>query len=158
MLHGARRAYRAGCRCVQCRAANAAYVAARRASPVGLVDATPARIYLRQLAALGVGLDHAAQASGVSLTILKRVRSGRQARIRPATVAAILAVRPTLARGAVVAGTKTWRYVDSLEREGYTRREIAFDLGARSQQLQLHRRVRVSTALRVAALYARIAA
>jgi hypothetical protein len=56
-----------------------------------------------------------------------------------------------------VPATKTWRQIDSLSREGFTDREIAFHLGARSQQLQLApRRIRVTSALRVQQLYARI--
>jgi hypothetical protein len=66
-------------------------------------------------------------------------------------------VRPALAHGALVAGTKTHRFIDSLCREGFTRRELAFRLGARSQQLQLHRKVRVSSALAVQTLYQRLA-
>jgi hypothetical protein len=133
-------------------------VSARRAvARAALVDAGPVRAHVAQLVALGLGLRQIAQLADTGTQVIQRILAG-QRRIAPRTAARLLPVRACLAHGATVAGTKTWRFVDSLEREGYTRREIAWHLGAHSQQLQLHRRVRVSTALRVAQLHARLAA
>jgi hypothetical protein len=140
---------------VQCRAANSAYA---HRSPVGTVDAAPARAYLVQLAQIGLGSAQVAALAHVSRLTVRRVRRGTLTRLRPSTAAALLAVRPVLAAGAIVPGTRTHRFLDSLRREGFTRRSIAFQLGARSQQLQLHSRVRVASALRVAAFYNLVAA
>jgi hypothetical protein len=150
--HGLR-AYRRGCRCVVCRVENAAYIAAVRRSPRPTVDASPARRHLQQLAALGVGSRQAAQLGRLSRAALVRILTGQQATIYASTAAAVLAIRPVLAHGASVPGVTTWRQIDSLEREGYTRRTLGRLLGSQAQQLQLHRRVRVRSALRVARLY-----
>jgi len=151
--HGTRRCYTHGCRCVACRDANAAATREHRARPVGTVDAAPARQHLAALRALGIGYRRAAHLARVAPATAQRVLAGTVSRLKPATAARLLATRPVLALGATVAGTKTWRFVDSLRREGFTHREIAFRLGAHSQQLQLHRRVRVRSALKVAQLY-----
>jgi hypothetical protein len=105
-----------------------------------------------------MGARQIARRARTSTATIKALTTGRQRALRSTTAAQLLAVRPTLAHGCIVAGTKTWRFVDSLEREGYTRRQIAWSLGAQSQQLQLARKVRVSTALRVSALYDRLTA
>ena len=156
-MHGTRRSYARGCHCVLCRAANAAYSSTHR-RPTGTVDASPARAHLEQLGALGVGYRQAAALAGVAASVVYNVRAGLVTRLHPSTATRLLAARSGPARGAVVPATKTWRFVDSLEREGYTHREIAFHLGNTSQQLHFHpRRVRVASALRVAQLYERIA-
>jgi hypothetical protein len=156
MTHGTRRAYVAGCRCTKCRAGNAAAVAAYRRQPAPLVPAAPVVSHLQQLHALGLGARQIARLASLGAQVITRLLTGRQTRLRAETAAKLAAVRPTLAHGATVPGTKTWRFVDSLEREGYTRRQIAFALGAQSQQLQLRRRVTVATALKVATVYARL--
>jgi hypothetical protein len=150
--HGLR-AYRRGCRCVVCRVEHAGYCAAVRRAPRPTVDASPARAHLRQLAALGVGSRQAAHLAGLSRAALVRILAG-QPTIYASTAAAVLALRPVLAHGATVPGVTTWRQIDSLEREGYTRRTLGRLLGSQAQQLQLtRRRVRVRSALRVAQLY-----
>jgi hypothetical protein len=156
MTHGSRPSYVAGCRCTPCRAGNAATVAAYRQQPAPLLDAGPILAHLHQLHALGLGARQIARLAGLGAQVIRRLTTGQQTRLRAATAAALLGVRPTLARGARVPGTRTWRFVDSLEREGFTRRQVAFALGAKSQQLQLQRRVTVATALKVATVYARL--
>jgi len=142
---------------VVCRAANAAYVAAHR-EPTGLVDARPVRAHLEQLEALGLGVRQVARLSGVAPSRVWAVRTGTRRLVRPSTAARLLGVAAIPAPGALVAATTSWRRIDSLQREGFTRREIGWSLGARSQQLQLGRRhVRASTAARIAATYARLA-
>jgi hypothetical protein len=150
--HGLR-AYRRGCRCVVCRVEGAAYQAHARGGQLAAVDASPARQHLQQLAALGVGTRQAARLSGLSRAHVVRIATGQQRAIAPDTAAAVLAIRPQLAHGSIVPGVTTWRQIDSLEREGYSRRDLARLLGSRAQQLQLHRHVRVRSALRVARLY-----
>jgi len=143
--------YRRACRCVVCRAGHAAYVAARRRAAPSDADCEPARVHLRQLQALGLGTRQIARQAGVSrATVLGVLRGGSS---RPAIVAKLLAARPVLAPGVVIVGTVPWRSIDSLQREGYTRRDVARLLGSRSQQLQLHRHLTVRSALRIARLY-----
>jgi hypothetical protein len=142
---------------VPCRAALAQYKRDRRLHPTGTVDASSARAHLAQLQARGIGARQLGKLAGISSRHVARVLAGRVARLRPATAARLLSVRPVLARGASVAGTRTHRFLDSLRREGFTHRSIAFRLGAHSHQLQLSRRVRVSSALKVAAVYALLA-
>jgi hypothetical protein len=156
MPHGSRRSYVLGCRCVVCRSANAAYAAQQRAAPVGHADVARVLAHVAALRSLGLGYRHIARLAGVAASVVKLL--GPDAKLRPATAAKLLAVvQPSLAHGCVVPGTKTWRFVDSLEREGFTRRELAFRLGRQSQQLQLHRRVRVRSALLVATLHSHLA-
>lgn len=156
--HGTRRNYLHGCRCTVCRAANAAYVATQRRCPTGSTDATAARTHLASLARAGLGSRQLAHLAGLSRSTIRAVLDGTSASLRPATAATLLGLAPILAHGTRVPGTKTHRFLDSLRREGFTRREIAFHLGARSQQLQLHHTVTVRSALRVATLYSRLAA
>jgi len=155
--HGTRRAYRSGCRCLRCRDANAQATRNHRAAPLGTVDASPARLHLAQLQAAGLGYRQIARLAGCASVTVRRVLAGCP-QLRPATAARLLSVRPILAHGATVPGTKTHRQIDSLHREGFTRREIAFRLGSLSQQLQLHLRVRVRSALKVAQLYHHLSA
>ena len=106
---------------------------------------------------MGLGVRQVAALTTVAPSVVRNVRSGRVTTLRPSTLARLLAAPPSLARGALVAATKTWRAIDSLHREGYTSRELAFHLGAQSQQLQFApRQVRVTSALRVQTLYERI--
>lgn len=140
-----------------CRAANAAYVAAHRL-PTGTIPVLEVRAHLEELEQLGMGTRQIARRSGVAASTISIVRAGHVRTLRPATAARLLGVSPVLASGALVAATTSWRRIDSLEREGFTRREIAWHLGARSQQLQLGRRaLRASSAGKVAALYDRLA-
>jgi hypothetical protein len=123
------------------------------------VDAGPARAHLVQLAALGVGYRRAAQLAGVAVSTIRRIRAGRVTTIKARIAARIIATAASLARGCAVTGTRTWRFVDSLLREGFSRRALAIRLGHRAQQLSLsHRRVRVRSALRLEALYTHLAA
>lgn len=172
--HGDRRTYRRGCRCLLCRAANAAYEAARAAGKVGhapdLVSADKAREHLRCLRAKGVGYRQAARLAGLSPQLVAHVRAGRVDRIRADTALRILAVKPALARGQVVPAWRTWLLLDSLLREGYTRAALGFRLGCRGGHLRIagklkrpatagpdvsppRRNVRVKTALKVRRLW-----
>lgn len=155
--HGARRSYLSGCRCVACRAANAAYVNAHR-SPTGLVPADAAAAHLQQLAALGIGYRSVAHSAGVSPSVVQSVRAGTSRLIRSETANRLLATPAALAPSALTPATTSWRFIDSLEREGFTRRELAWNLGNLSQQLQFaKRRIRQSSAHRIQRLYARLA-
>jgi hypothetical protein len=150
---GSRVSYLGGCRCHACRAANVAYLAARPRRKSS-VPAGPARAHLEALQSKGIGLDQAARESGVSRRIVYEVRSGARVWIRPETSAALLAVRPVLAHGAIVPAWHTRRLLRALRSEGFTSSELAWRLGNRSRRLNLTgRSVRVATALKVRRLY-----
>jgi hypothetical protein len=145
-----------------CRAANARYVAALRAQaaiypdPRERVDAGPARAYLAQLRALGVGYRRAAQLAGLDPAVVNDIRMGRKDPIRADTSARILGIRPALAHGQAVPSWRTWRFLDSLRGEGFTKAEIARRLGLRGARIQFKRvggKVRVDNALKVKGLW-----
>jgi hypothetical protein len=122
------------------------------------VSAAAARLHLQHLAVLGIGIRQVSRMTGVAASVVRAVRNGRTETLRASTSARLLATPPQPAPGALVAATRSWRCIDSLEREGYTRRELAARLGLHSQQLQLApRRIRASTASRLHQLYTRLA-
>jgi hypothetical protein len=160
------------CRCEECTEANREYERRRRramARPdeawLPYVPAAPARRHVERLTAGGMGLRTIAALSGVSHGALSKLiygdpRRGQQPtrRVRPQTLAAILAVEVEDARGAqkVPAGP-TWALIDELVAAGYTKAYLALALGSRTPALQLGRqRVLASTARAVEELHARL--
>jgi hypothetical protein len=121
-----------------------------------MVDASAARAHLQALQAKGIGIGQAARLAGVGYRTVRRVRSGALLRIRAETSAAILAIRPALARGQRVNSYATRRLVRALELEGFTQTEIAQRLGLRGRRLRLHNGITVRNALRVRALWQRV--
>lgn len=166
--HGTRRMYRR-CRCVQCRASNAAYEAARCADTTSrheLVSAAAVRQHLTTVHAQGVGIRQVARLAGVSPTVIQDLQSGRLTVIREATAQRLLAIPCVLAHGRCVPAWRTWRLVRLLIKEGFSPEDLATKLGlhtlrrrAPSTTLQRaygRQRVRVKTALRVRLLYQRL--
>jgi len=157
--------------CAACKEAGARY--SRRNSKmrelgmVQLVDAEPARLRVKQLLADGMTVRQLEAATGVHDTAI-RVLVGdfpnrkQSVRIRPATAAALLAVRfdPLTPRGdATVAAIGTRRRLQALQAIGYPGQYLAVRLGAGpNSMLQVARRdrVRAATARAVAALYAEL--
>lgn len=157
---GTRLQYHAGCRCYSCRSANSAYerqrIAARKAGDWnGLVDATKARQHLLALRKKGVGRAAVHDASGVGLTVIVAVCKGQKTHIRARTERRLLAVTPACrSDGALVSAKTTWRLVEQLVAEGFTKRRIARELGFKKQRLQLGKqRITVRNAARVERLY-----
>lgn len=161
--HGNRNRYLGGCRCADCRAANAAYQREsrrRRAAGQwnGYVPADRAREHLRQLQAQGVGRRAVAAASDVSKTTIMALREGRQRHLRAAAERRILQVTPAQASDcALVDAAETWRLIHALVEEGYTKKFIAGRLGYRGNGIPLMRdRVTVRNAQRVRDLHDRL--
>lgn len=174
--HGTRAKYVVErCRCQPCRAANRDAENARshaiaRPDEVWMpyVPALPARAHLADLAAAGVGLKTVAKLSGVSHGSLGKIVYGDASRhlvpskrIRPATLAKILAVRAEAATGAqkVPAGP-TWILLDELLAAGWTKSFLGRALGSMAEVASLQisgDRVRASTARKVEALHAHLA-
>jgi hypothetical protein len=92
-------AYRRGCRCATCRAANAAKARRNRARAyLGTaqtpVDARRARDHVVALRGQGMGIRSIAADSGVSRSQVRRLALGLVDAVTPRVEAAILAVRP----------------------------------------------------------------
>lgn len=161
-----------GCRCPGCYAANRAYenrrsrlIAYGRWQPY--VDAEPVRQHVRALMAAGMGWQRISRLAGAPSGAVSKLLYGQDGRppsrrIRPATAAALLAVRPTLehlAPGARVDPTGTRRRIRALAAIGWSLTEQARKLG---RLVSNYRRVLESpwctaaTAREVAALYERL--
>lgn len=143
--HGTRLRYVGGCRCFRCRRANSDYERERKAARAagdwnGLVSAERAREHLRSLSKRGVGKRAVAAASDVCMTVLQDIRTGRKAQIRARTERKILAVTRDMASDrALVAPGRTFRLIDQLLEEGFTKAELARRLGYRNGALQFRR-------------------
>jgi AraC-like DNA-binding protein len=126
------------CRCPECSEARRAYESRRRRLIAygqweGLVDAGPARQYIRGLMAGGLSRPKVAELAGLSTSGLARLLygSGGQPpckRIRTETAEKILAVHPTLddyPGGALIDSTATHRRIQALAAIGWSLSEQA---------------------------------
>lgn len=163
--HGDRLRYMAGCRCFDCRRANSAYEAGRKIARAagqgnGIVPAAKARAHLAALSEQGVGRRSVSAACDVADTVLGDIISGRKVNIRAATERAILAVTAAAAGDrALVPAKATWKLLDELIKDGYTRSELGRLLGSKSKTpaLQLKRDfVTVRSAYMVERLFAEL--
>lgn len=145
--HGDRLRYMGGCRCFQCRRANTAYEAARKIARAaglgnGIVPAAKARAHMKQLSALGVGRRSVGAASDVADSVLSDIITGRKINIRAATERAILAVTIEAAGDhALVPAKATWKLLDELIKDGFTRGDLAVRMGRKTRNLQLDKDV-----------------
>lgn len=158
--HGSRVKYKAGCRCLLCRAANARYVAERATARAsgdwnGLVPAEKARGHVLALSKKGIGRRAIAAASDLSEKVLSRISSGLQLQIRKRTETKILAItKEAVSDGSLVSARRTWHQIRALLTEGFTKTELARRLGHKSPSLKFgKKRVRARTAARVDKLY-----
>jgi Zn ribbon nucleic-acid-binding protein len=158
--HGARVRYLAGCRCEACREANNAYermrAKLRRAGQGNaLVSSARVRRHLVKLSAAGVGRRTVADLAGVPPSTLAAVRAGTRTHVRRQTEARILAVGvDALTDAKLVPARSTWRLLDKMLAEGFTRGALALRLGKKTPALQVRRdRVTARTRARVERLY-----
>jgi transcriptional regulator with XRE-family HTH domain len=163
--HGTRVKYMGGCKCMLCRAANSRYQTEREAAKKagdwnGIVEAKRARRHLQRLSLQGVGRRAVADACDVGLTILSEIRTGKRLRIRRRTERAILGVTAdAVSGGALVDADPTWKQINKLLEEGFTRAEIARRLGLDSPRIQFNRfEVTARTKMRVDRFYRTIMA
>jgi hypothetical protein len=161
--HGDRLCYMAGCRCVPCRAANSRYeterAAARKAGDWnGLVPADKARRHILKLSKANVGRRALSDVTGTAQSIIAAIRSGKKQQIRKRTETRILAVTPAaVSGGAIVPAARTWKLINRLLSEGFTKGEIAQLLGRKTRNLQIRKdRVTAKTAAAIERLYQRI--
>lgn len=170
--HGTRSCYTAGCRREECREANRLYAAKReRLALYGrpttdLVPAAPVRAHVARLQAAGVGWRRIAELAGIGTGPMKKLLWGHRSRghgpstrVRPATAAAILAVRADLsspAAHAYIDATGTHRRLRALVSIGWSQRRLADALGLTRSNfgaMMTRTQVRGATARAVADLY-----
>jgi hypothetical protein len=158
--HGIRLKYLAGCRCLPCRAANSRYEcerakARRNGDWNGLVPADLARRHILRLSKQGVGRRAVAAASDVPASIIAQIRCGRRTQIRKQTLNRILEVTNlAVSDAALVPAVKTWRQINTLLEEGFSKAELARRLGFASPALQLGKnRILARSAARVDRLF-----
>ena len=161
-MHGNRLRYLAGCRCLPCRCANARYeqqrlAARRRGEWNGLVPAGLVRVHLRKLSAAGVGYKSAADAASVARSVVAKIVQGQRRQIRAQTAKRLLAVTPAArADHSTVPAGRTWRRINRLLDEGFSKARIARELGMRTPALQINKmRVLARTELAVEKLWRR---
>jgi hypothetical protein len=161
--HGDRVRYIAGCRCDDCRQANTAYERARQAARKagdwnGLVPADRAREHLVALSSKGVGRNSVAHVTGIARSTLWAVITGEKRRLRARSERAILAVTVEAAADrALVDAAPTWRFIEQMLADGYTKTRLARELGCKTAALQIGRKqVTVRTAFEVQKLYGRL--
>lgn len=157
------------CRCADCRESCRVYEQNRRRQALygrwqPYVPADEARAHVRQLQAAGMGWKRVARAADLSCSVVWKLLYGDPTRkmapskrIRPETAAALLAVQPDLAPGALIDAGPTWRRIEGLVALGYPKLWITKQLGLQGNGLQFHEgRVQVRNAQAVAALADRI--
>ena len=96
-----------------------------------------AREHLLQLRRKRIGLNAISATTDVSKTQLYNLRSGKQTQLRAMTERRILACTAAAARsdGHRVPAGPTWKLIEQLLEEGYTKTRIANEMGLRSIQL-----------------------
>lgn len=114
-----------------------------------------AQAWILELSRAGVGVRRVAVLAGLSTQTIQRAKRG--ASLRAATEAAILAVRPSLAKGQRITAYPSRRLLRALKSEGYTQAALARRLGLKTGRLRWNdRKITVRKALKVRALFERL--
>lgn len=153
-----------GCRCVPCRAAASRYEserlrARRNGDWNGLVPADAARHHLMKLSKQGIGRRSVSDATRVPQSTRHAIKTGRKTQIRRSTEQRILAVtRDAAGMALLVPAAPTWRLIDKLLDEGFTKARIAHEIGRKHGALQFHTaRITRRSAIAIERLYRRYA-
>jgi transcriptional regulator with XRE-family HTH domain len=158
--------WRKGCRCQACRtAANIYNIQLQRRRDRGeetLRDCSAAREHLLWLRSKGVGLRAVAAATGIARHTVWKIARGQTRRSKHETIERIMAVGTHLrAPGGFVDAAPTWRLIDEMLAEGFTKELIATELGSTAKRpaLQISRdQVMQKTADNVREVYDRLMA
>lgn len=144
--HGTRIRYMSGCKCMLCRAANSSYETERAALrrqglDNGIVPAKRAKAHLIKLSKIGIGRRAVSIAAKIGKTTICQIKRGTKTHIRKNTERRILSVTISDARPhTVVSATRTWKMIERLLRDGFSKRALAQRLGYKySLQLFKHR-------------------
>jgi hypothetical protein len=154
--HGMRIKYVAGCRCLPCRAAYSRYQrqqAHKKKQGLGnpLVPTAAARAHLIKLSQHHVGRATVAVATGIAQSSLSKIRNGSKTQIRKDTERRILQISPTYAKGnALVDAAPTWKLINTLLKEGFSKALLARRLGYKTGALPINKsRIRARTAVKI---------
>jgi hypothetical protein len=158
--------YRNGCRCAECRHAGYVYEVKRQRDRnrgiVRLHDNSEAREHLQWLSEQGVGVRAVAAATGLQRHTVWKIANGQVRRSRPETISRIMAVGTHMRKaGSLVDAEPTWRLIDDMLANGFTRTRIAAELGSTAKRpaLQLKRdKIKQSNADQVREVYDRLMA
>jgi hypothetical protein len=158
--------YRNGCRCAECRHAGYVYEVKRQRDRnrgiVRLHDNTEAREHILWLRSQGVGLRAVAAATGLQRHNVWKIANGQVKRSKPETIRRIMAVGTHMRKGgSLVDAGPTWRLIDDMLANGFTRTRIAAELGSKAKRpaLQLKRdKILQSNADQVREVYDRLMA
>lgn len=158
--HGTRLKYLGGCRCTPCRAANSGYYVERERQIAagnwnGLISAAPARQHIEMLSDIGIGYKTVADIARMATSSVFKIRTGQRKNIRALNSKAILAIdRDARPDSALVCAKGTWRKINWLLTEGFTKASLAKRLGHKSPALQIRKdRITARTKLKVEQLY-----
>lgn len=158
--HGVRLRYMAGCRCVECRAANSAYecerARARKAGDWnGIVDATEARTHMLKLRRQGVGRRAVGACTDIADTVLQEIVNGSKTRIRARTSRLILGVTKAGASDhALISAGRSQQLIEELLTEEYPESYLATRLGYKTGRLQFNaKKILVRNAARIERLH-----
>jgi hypothetical protein len=87
-----------------------------------------------------VGYKTAADAASIARSTVAKVLSGERQRLRAQGAKRLLALTPAArADHSLVSGSYTWRLIEWLLEEGFTKARIARELGRKSPALQIRR-------------------
>lgn len=123
----------------------------------GLIDAKPLAKHMRKLRKRGLGYKAVADAADVSRTVLCEVMTGHKTQVRADTARRVLQVdHHAVADHALVDAAPTWKLLEQLFAQGYSRNEIGRQLGHRSRVQLGRKQVTAKNALAVRRLHARL--
>lgn len=144
--HGTRAKYAHDkCRCDPCVTANRTYARQLQRKKMRVqygieepspayIDASEARQHLTWLSSVGVGKRRISELTGIATTTIWKIRSGRLTKCRQSTSDKILGVgRSRAADGAQVDAKATWKRIDDLLANGWTKTAIARALGSKAK-------------------------
>jgi hypothetical protein len=115
------------------------------------------RKHLRALSRRGVGYKTAADAASVSRSTVGKILSGERRQLRAQAAKRLLALTSAArADHCIISASYTWRVIEWLLEEGFTKARIARELGAQRPALQIGRKfVLARTQLAVEKLWRR---
>ena len=161
--HGTRIRYMGGCKCLLCRSANSRYSTNRaalksRGLDNGLIPSDRAREHLLLLSEKGVGRRTVSTITGIPQSSLALIKNGDKKQIRRNTERRILFTTPEHIKGSsLINAASTWRMINYLLKEGFSKKLLAQRLGYRNPALQINkRRIFVKTSVKIKFFYDRM--
>jgi hypothetical protein len=160
--HGTRIRYMGGCKCDECRAANTNYekeraIARKNGEANGLVSTELVRKHMLKLSKKGIGYKSVGDITDLSKTVLFAIYSGNKKQCRAMTAKKILGVTPDMAAdGAYICAKKSWKKINDLLAQGYSKVSIAEGIG-QTRALQLGKaKITARHAATIDALYEKL--